>query len=143
MKIFVKYSSKQIRRDKVLTGIIPEDASNMIHDPRNKFIKLSSKKVVHWHGLLFCTIPKMFLLMALCRHFLLLKLWTEWWIRENRHSCFCLRVKNIHCLCILDSLFYLAINLHAPFMGENLAGGMSLFFKGAWIICGDWIPSVN
>lgn len=33
MNIFVKYSSKQIRREKVLTGIIPEDAGNMIHDP--------------------------------------------------------------------------------------------------------------
>lgn len=39
MNIFIKYSSKQIRREKVLTGIIAEDAGNMIHDPRNKLYK--------------------------------------------------------------------------------------------------------
>lgn len=43
MSIFVKYSSKQNKRE-VLTGIIPEDAGNLIHDPRNKSIKLSNKE---------------------------------------------------------------------------------------------------
>lgn len=47
MNIFVKSNSKQIRREKVLTGIVPEDAGNMIHDSRNKFIKLSKKEAAH------------------------------------------------------------------------------------------------
>lgn len=36
MNTFVMTNSKQIRREKVLTGIIPEDTGNMIHDSRTR-----------------------------------------------------------------------------------------------------------
>jgi len=114
-----------------LTGIILENAGNLIHDPRNKFIKLPSQEIVRWGGVLFC----MWFLKCVCWcpmlsfYFLLLKIRTEWWIREDTHFSFCLSIKNIHYLCILHSLIYLDTNLHASFKGENLVGSMSLFLQ--------------
>lgn len=47
MNTFVKSNPKRIRKEKVLTGIIPDNAGYMIHNSRSKFIDLSSKKVAH------------------------------------------------------------------------------------------------
>lgn len=79
MIIFINYRSKQIIRGRILTRIIPEDAGNMIHDPKPKYIEVG---FCIWY-FVYDSENVIVDSLVLSFYFLLLKIQSEWCIRED------------------------------------------------------------